>query len=141
MHEYSIELRIEGAGLDIAQVSRWLGLEPTLILEHDETTIWSYDGGESFDDPRYWSSFEEGMNFVLVKLLPIKQEIESLKSKYEVYFWCGHFYDSFDGGPHFSAKLLADLGELGVPIYLETHCFRRHLDTREVFSSEMNEKN
>lgn len=66
------------------------------------------------------------MNFLLVRLLPIKQRIESLKAKYDVYFWCGHFHAAFDGGPTFSAKMLGDLGELGVPIFLDTYCNRAH---------------
>jgi hypothetical protein len=46
-----------------------------------------------------WESLELGLQYLLGKLLPKMELIRSYISKYDVFWWCGHFQSSFDGGP------------------------------------------
>ena len=38
-----------------------------------------------------------------------------------VSIWCGHFSSSFDGGPRLSEKILKALGDLGLPLWIDTY--------------------
>lgn len=131
MHEYTIELRITGAALVPASVTATLQLEPSLVREVGERrsavqvwdeALWAYDGfpGESSHN---WSSLEEGFHFLLDKLEPLKTQIEEYKQDHEVFFWCGHFQSSFDGGPKLSAKLFRRLADFGVDVFSDNYFF------------------
>lgn len=124
MHEYSVELRIAGAGLIVEEVSNKLQLTPSFVREGgspDFNAVWGYNGSDDFDEPRYWRSLDSGLEFLIEKLLPAKTQIDQYKEHYQVYFWCGHFHAGFDGGPFFSASLLKNLADFGVEVYIDTY--------------------
>ena len=128
MHEYSVEFRMQGADLDISSTTENLELIPTLARKDQKrfrtdselVTIWGYEAFES-EKVKYWESLEEGLLFILEKLWPVRDKIEEYKPRYEVYLWCGHFHSDFGGGPRLSPEVLRKLGELGVPLYIETY--------------------
>ena len=129
MHEYTVELRICGAGFVPAAITQALGLEPSSVREAGERksegkvfdeAVWSYNGFPS-DTQKSWPSLEDGLTFLLDKLEPFRAQIDSYKQNYCVVFWCGHFQSSFDGGPALSAKLMRRLGDFGVDLYIDNY--------------------
>ena len=129
MHEHSVEFRISGAALVPATVTTALKLEPSLVREVGERrgatrvwdkALWAYDGFAG-QHSNCWSSLEDGFHFLLDKLEPLKTRIEEYKQDHDVFFWCGHFQSSFDGGPKLSAKLLRRLADFGVDVYIDNH--------------------
>lgn len=138
MHEYLVELRISGAELVPAAVTKDLGLEPSLVREVGERrgerkvwdqALWAYNGSPSAT-PKHWASFEEGLTFLLDKLEPLRTQIEIYRTKYEIVWWCGHFQSSFDGGPTFSAGLLRRLADFGVALYIDNYFSGAHEGSR-----------
>lgn len=130
MHEYTVEFRIHGTDLDVSSVTDTLGLEPSLTRRigerRDKTTqweeaMWSYNGFPESAGGTPWSSLEEGLSFVLEKLCPLKDKIDSYKPRFRLILWCGHFYSSFDGGPTLSPDVLRLLGEFGVEVFIDNH--------------------
>ena len=125
MHEYTVEFRILGDSLEPSIVANELGLEPSLIRRSEIGTspvkvIWGFDGLAP-DEPRAWESLEEGLRFLLSQLRNKKAALTHFKDRYEVIFWCGHFQSSFDGGPTLSADILQELGEFGVPLFIDNY--------------------
>jgi hypothetical protein len=129
MHEYTVELRISGAELVPATVTLALGLEPSSVRELGERrserrvwdeALWGYNGYPS-DTPRFWTSLEEGLSFLLDRLEPLRSEIDNYKQKYDAVWWCGHFQSSFDGGPMLTAELMGRLADFGVDLYIDNY--------------------
>lgn len=128
---YTVEFRIEGLLLTPSAVTHKLGLEPcqeriagsSLSAERRQlNALWAYDGfSVELNSTREWQSLEEGLLFLLQKLLPLRDLISSNFGEFNMYWWCGHFQDSFNGGPVFSVELLDKLSEFGVPLYLENY--------------------
>ena len=132
MHEYTVEFRILGKDLVPAVITDELGLEPALIRNVGERrdsktrweeALWAYDGYPGASSDRTWSSLEDGLRFVLDKLWPVKDKIESYKPRFRLILWCGHFYSSFNGGPTLSPALLRLLGEFGVELFIDNHSY------------------
>lgn len=130
MQEYTVEFRIHGTDLDVSSVTDTLGLEPSLIRRvgerRDKTTqweeaMWSYNGFPESASGTPWSSLEEGLSFVLEKLWPLKDKIDSYKPRFRLILWCGHFYSSFNGGSTLSPAVLKLLGEFGVELFVDNH--------------------
>lgn len=131
MHEYTVELRIEGVDLVPATMTEKFGLEPCTVREvggrRSETKIWDvavwgYSGFPA-GSAKFWSSLEEGLTFLLDKLERHQSLIDSYKHKYDLVFWCGHFQSSFDGGPTLSANLMRRLADFGVDLYLDNYFY------------------
>lgn len=129
MHEYTVELRISGAELVPATITETLGLEPSSVRQVGERrserrvwdeALWGYSGFPS-GTAKIWSSLEEGLNFILDRLEPLRFQIDNCRQKFDVFWWCGHFQSSFDGGPTLSAKLMRRLADFGVELYIDTH--------------------
>jgi len=129
MHEYTIELRITGADLVPTIITETLGLEPSSVRELGERrserrvwdeALWGYNGYPS-DTPRFWTSLEEGLSFLLDRLEPLRSEIDNYKQKYDAVWWCGHFQSSFDGGPMLTAELMGRLADFGVDLYIDNY--------------------
>src|SRR5882724_1496128 len=98
MQEFTVEFRIHGSDLDPSEITETLGLQPSLKREvgerRDESTIWeealwSYGGYSESSGAITWPSLEQGLQFVLEKLLPIKDALENYRQKYEMILWCG----------------------------------------------------
>lgn len=130
MHEYTIEFRIHGTDLDVSSVTDSLELEPSLVRRVGdirgkttrwEEAMWSYDGFPASGSRKSWSSLEEGLRFLLEKLWPQREMIDSYRDKYKVTLWCGHFQSSADGGPTLSPEILQRLGDFGVELYLDNY--------------------
>ena len=127
-HSYSIEIRISGIDLVPAEVSKDLQLIPlntenigAKFLNRVRTkALWSYNGSSSGESLE-WDSLEEGLHFVLDKLDPLTHKFNLYKEKYEIYWWCGHYQSSFDGGPSFSPFLLKRLSDFGVELLLDCY--------------------
>ena len=131
MHEYTVELRISGAELVPANVTQALGLEPCSVREVGEPksksrvwdeALWGYNGFPE-GTPKHWASLEDGLTFILDRLEPLRSQIDGFKQDCDVFWWCGHFQSSFDGGPILSAGLLRRLADFGVDLYIDNHFF------------------
>jgi len=127
MHEYTVEFRIYGKGLDTSAISRDLGLSPSLIIEEGDAkgkseqfaeSVWACNGCA---DAKSWDSLEEGLTFLLEKLAPVRQKIDTYRSKYQLILWCGHFQSSANGGPLLSPSLLKSLAEFGVEVFIDNY--------------------
>ena len=110
----------------MSNITQELGLEPSRCKEKGkqdvrgplEKGIWEFDGSEG---DVTWESLEDGLTFVLDKLWDHREVIAKYKRVAEIFWWCGSFQSSFDGGPSFSPELMCRLGEFGAKLYLETH--------------------
>ena len=128
MHTYTAEFRIYGKKetLDMKAISQDLGLTPTNSRQRGDAkgsrrkfhvAMWGYEVSSG----KEWDNLEDALKSLLQVLLPLKNKIAKHSSKCDVVLWCGHFTSSLDGGPTFSADLLQKLGELGVPLFLDTY--------------------
>jgi Domain of unknown function (DUF4279) len=128
MHEYTVEFRIYGKDLIPSDVTKDLGLIPSLIQEtHNKVgtkrikeSLWAFNGYKD-DEAKIWESLDEGLNFVLKKLIPFKSKIAKYKSKGDLVLWCGHFQSDFDGGPTLSPEVLNLLSEFGVKLFIDNY--------------------
>ena len=128
MHYYTVSLRIWGTDLELAQVSKKLGLEASLTFRAGEMragrivdkSMWAYEGGSEVTFKK-WESLEDGLSFVVGQLLPLREQFARYQTKYEVGWWCGHFQSSFDGGPTLSPHLLRELADFGVELFIDNY--------------------
>jgi hypothetical protein len=129
MHEYSVQLFIVGDDLDEAEVSRKLGLQPSVFLKKGEPmgptkrrthSSWAYDVRPSADEPA-WKSLEDGLKALTEKLTPLKNALSELRQRYSTDAYCGHFGTGFGGGPSISAETLGQLAALGLTLTIKTY--------------------
>lgn len=131
MDTYTVEFRIKGPALIPSDVSSVLGLAPSQTRERSandnskrhRNPFWAFDGVSSENKfvEQDWNSLEEGLTFLLEKLLPKRELIRSNFGEYKMFLWCGYFKDSFDGGPSLSANLLTKLAEFGVELIVKVY--------------------
>lgn len=108
MHTYTVEFRIQGALLVPSRVTEKLGLEPCQTREKTNSSsddkkkirnaLWAYNG--AFEE-KEWDDLETGLTFLLKILLTKKEVIKSELNDFDMYWWCGHFQSSFNGGLSF----------------------------------------
>lgn len=144
-HEYSVELRIYGRTLDPKAVSMETGLEPCQVRIAGERigskthleSMWAFNGGFS----GRWNSLEEGLSFVIDQLGPVTT-FSKYRDDCRMVWWCGHFQDSFDGGPTLSASLLDRMSKLGAAIFIDNYFnwIRQELAMENYFSVETPEQ-
>jgi hypothetical protein len=129
MHEYSVQLLIVGDDLDEAEVSKKLGLQPTVFLKKGEPmgsqkrrthSSWAYDVRPSTDEPA-WSSLEDGLKALADQLMPLKNTLSEIRQRYSTDAYCGHFGSGFGGGPSISAETLGRLADLGLMLTIKTY--------------------
>ncbi len=131
MDTYTVEFRIQGSTLNPLEITRLLDLEPSLTRNMETIArsnrkrepIWSYDGistEKKFVEQK-WETLEEGLQFLLDILLPKQEQILATCSEYNVFFWCGFFQESFDGGPTLSPDLLRKLADFGVKLIIKNY--------------------
>jgi len=98
MDEYTVEFRIYGKDLNPSTISNSLELEPTLITEGSDRRgenrrwterMWAYNGFPESYGIKIWGSLEEGLGFMLEKLLPLKSKLEIYKKDFTLILWCG----------------------------------------------------
>ena len=128
MHSYTVSLRISSASLDVAQVTRELGLAPTQTRNVGERkssdTVWGKALWELEVFPKGrtdWDSLEAGLAALLKVFAPQTEALQEYSKKNDVFIWCGHFSSSFDGDPHLSAEILRALGDFGVPLWFDVY--------------------
>lgn len=128
MHEYTVEFRIVGKDLVPSNITRDLHLKPSLTRKTGQKlgsieireSLWAFNGYIN-DEAKIWDSLNDGLIYVLEKLLPVKTKIDAYKGKYNLVLWCGHFQSSFDGGPLLSPYALKLLGEFGVELFIDNY--------------------
>jgi len=138
MNKYSVEFRIEGMGVSPTQITSEICLRPCSTRDVGEPRgksgtndkgLWSFDGNSDHpQSPREWESLEDGLLYVIEQLRPKLDRIRNYSSRHDVYWWCGSFQDSFDGGPTFSPLLLSKLAEFGIPLILTNYFSPRDSD-------------
>ncbi len=130
MNEYTVEFRIYGKDFDPSAVTAALNLEPTLTRKSGdrkgkttcwEEGMWAYNGYSESHGSKVWASLEEGLNFVLEKLLPVKSEIENYKNRFKVILWCGHFQSELNSSFTLSPHTLKKLSEFGVEVFVDNY--------------------
>jgi hypothetical protein len=131
MSEYTVEFRIEGLTLVPSEVTSTLGLQPCRVDNglrdkvgnYNRVPLWSYDGisTESFFSEQNWSTLEDGLVFILEKLSPKRDLIQSNFSNHKMYWWCGSFQQDFDGQMTFSSELLRKLADFEVALILSNY--------------------
>ena len=123
---YTIEFRICGKDLSPAEITEAMGMQPTRVRHVGERrsasssldqATWSYAGTAGEE----WASLEVGLKSLLRELLPKRDLISGFAQRFDACWWCGHFQDSFDGGPLLSAGLLRDLADFGIPVALSNY--------------------
>jgi hypothetical protein len=100
-HEYTVEFRIFSKTLDPSEITRELALQPCQIRVEGalgpggrvQDGMWAFDGAEGSIN---WESLEDGLNFVLDKLWPLRETIAKYKSNGKLIWWCGNFQSSGD---------------------------------------------
>lgn len=132
MDTYSVEFRLQGSELVPSNVTKILRLSPCRTIEKGTqkpgnrilVPLWSYDGvsSESNYVEKEWESLEDGLEFLLNSLWPKRSLLYSNFGAFDMYWWCGHFQHSFDGGPTFSPALLRRLAEFGAKLILSNYC-------------------
>ena len=130
-HRYTVEFRISAADLVPSQITQEMDLQPiNTRLAGDprgqsgafSNGLWAFSGVKRVAGcPDEWETLEEGLLHVMLLLQPRKQLIASYMSRFDVYWWCAHFQNSFDGGPTFSSRLLRDLSDFGIPLMLDNY--------------------
>ena len=130
MHEYTVELRIYGRDLNITSVTEQSGLEPSLVrkvgdrrsetLQWDEA-MWAYNGFPQSAEGVTWPSLEEGLSFLLARLQPLKDILETYKSEQKIILWCGHFQSDSNASTTLSAEILKKLGDFGVELFIDNY--------------------
>lgn len=130
MHEYSVSLLIRGQNLNPDEITENLNLQPSLVRRSGDKRskmaslhggVWKYDGANEPDGYDSWETLEAGLMFLLDKLTPVKEKIDKYKTECELTFWCGHFQSGFNGGLQLSPKLLQNLADFGVRVYIDTY--------------------
>ena len=124
-HRYTVELRIWGETLDPDQITHETGLNPCQIRRAGELrngsieprSLWAFDGG----DPHDWDSLEAGLLFVLDSLRGTESLFHKYGSNYDLVWWCGHFQNTFDGGPVLSPGLLGRMGGFGAQLFIDNY--------------------
>jgi hypothetical protein len=129
-HRYTVEFRVFSETLDPATITRELGLQPCQVRIHGTprfggkstfTGMWAFNGTDESAGKTEWTSLEEGLAYVLGRLWPLRETIEKYAANADLIWWCGHFQDSFDGGPQLSPSLLSRLGEFGAALYIDNY--------------------
>ena len=132
MDTYTVEFRIEGSNLVPLEITNILELSPSLTSDMiinvkkkvKHTPFWSYDGISSENNfvEKKWDSLEEGLLFLIKELSPKFDLIKSNFTEYKTYWWCGHFQESFNGGPRLSPTLLKKLADLNTELIISNYC-------------------
>lgn len=128
-HTYTVELRFYGDSLEPSEITRRLSLQPSCASGGLTTSpngrkvrpFWGYDGQGEDGFQAEWQSLEQGLEFVLRRITPLKATVIELSQDFEGIWWCGHFQTGFDGGPMLSPKILAETAGYGIPLFIDNY--------------------
>lgn len=124
---YTVDFRIESETLNSGEVTRLLNLEPsqTNYANNKDISLWVYNGelnaNEENPTLEEWENIEDGLVFLLEKLMPKKEIILSNFKEHKRFFWCGYFQRSLNGGAIFSPKLLKKLAEFETEVIIRNY--------------------
>ena len=131
MNLFTVEFRIEGTTLIPSNITEIFALDPSLtsdmLTQRARTTpripFWAYDGISTENNfvEQKWESLEEGLSFLLEKLVPKYDLIQTALPEYKVYWWCGYFQDTFDGGIILSPSILKKLSDFNIELIIKTY--------------------
>ena len=131
MDTYTVEFRIEGSSLIPSNITKLLELTPSrtenigdsINPKRKNNALWSYDGISSEKNfvAQEWKTLEEGLLYLLEKLQPKADIIQNELNIYKKYLWCGHFQESFSGGPKFSPELLKKLSDFNTELIISNY--------------------
>ena len=124
-HRYTVEIRIYGKALEPDVITKETGLQPSrtrligsrLGSQIFDESMWAFNGG----DDRDFSSLEDGLEFVLDGLSNVEALFAKYRAEHHVIWWCGHFQESFSGGPTLSSKVLRRLAEFGADLFIDNY--------------------
>lgn len=115
-HSYIVELAIYGDFEEEKEISSLVGFNAMRFFkkgqEKSPGKTWEESGWALEVKPtigKEWQSLEEGLDCLLVSLLPSKASIRQLADEYDVSIYCGHFFSTFGGGRHFQPTYLRSL--------------------------------
>ncbi len=125
-HEYTVELRFKSDAATLFEEIQCLGLGcgTKHVFERQLAAriyIWGYRGEDRVGFKSEWAALEEGLEFLLCALDPIREKVNDLADRFEATWWCGHFQSSFDGGPTLSPKILKELVRYNIPVFIDNY--------------------
>jgi len=130
MHSYLVSLRISGKAFDPSDVTKDLSIEPTQVRIAGEPrpggksvweeSMWEYEARPTTGEIE-WLTLEAGLRELLSSFSNCVEKLRVYQRLNEVCIFCGHFSDSFNGGPSLSPALLKSLGDFGVELFLDTY--------------------
>jgi len=128
-HIYTVEFRILSEHINPETITEALRLRPSQVRANGTTRsdgkrltgMWAFDGGEQGGPSIKWKLLEEGLESVIGKLWPVKNQINSYSREAKLIWWCGHFQSSFDGGPELSSGLLTRLAQFDASLYIDSY--------------------
>jgi hypothetical protein len=132
MHKYSVSLTIVGDDLDEAEVSRMLGLKPSVFHRKGdprsaksqkykyETSAWLFHFDPT-DGKHDWESLEAGLRGLIETLGTLEPSLQELGRRFRLAAYCGHFGSGFGGGPTISPETLGMLAQLGLNLTIDTY--------------------
>jgi hypothetical protein len=125
---YLVELTIAGKSIDEQAISRRVGLEATRFFKKGEEkspgrvwkqSVWSHEVLPPVGDE--WLSLDDGLMFLLRKLIPAKNALRRIAAECEVAISCGHFYSSFGGETILSPGTIELLAEFGLQLSISSY--------------------
>jgi len=128
MNEYTVEFRIHGKNLNPSAITDDLNLEPTLVRKRGDSRgkntswedgMWAYNGFPDSHGSKMWESLEEGLTFILEKLLPIRGKLENYKKAFKLILWCGHLQSELNSSFTLAPRTLQMLADLGVELFMD----------------------
>lgn len=120
-HIYTVEIRFFGDVLNREEITQFLGLHPKNCLDRNKNKVWGYNGEGENGFQIEWESLEQGLYFLFFILSPLRTKIIEISKKYRGIWWCGHFQESFDGGPTLSPEILVELASYELPIFIDNY--------------------
>ena len=128
-HVYTVELRFSGDTLEPFEITQKLNVQPTNSSDGlDDTAkgrkrrpFWAYNGQGEEGFQSEWQSLEQGLDFLLRRLSRHRPTMIELAQKFDGLWWCGHFQNSFDGGPTLSPRVLAEIASYEIPLAIDNY--------------------
>ena len=126
---YTVELRFSGSGLVCDEISARLGLSPAITWVGPAASapggrgkpIWAYNGQGEPGFQSEWKSLDDGLTFLVGRLLPLRMTVFDIARVHSGVWWCGHFQSAFDGGPMLSAQTLDQVASFGLPLFIDNY--------------------
>ena len=138
VHRYLVELTIAGDSIEEKALSRQIGLQATRFFKKGDQkspgvvwkeSVWSLEVLPS--DGNEWLSLEDGLAYLLLKLMPVKDLLKKIAAEHDVAISCGHFYSGFGGGPTLSPKILESLAQFGLKLRISDYWSDDETESRD----------